>query len=185
MKLVWVYCPISARRPTLRKKYLVTLTAQERQQLQALLAGGKAAAKKLTHARILLKADQASGGPAWEDARIGEALDVGHRTVGRVPQRYDYEYVGNGTANLFMVCEPQLGWPAVQVTQRRTARDFAEVLPWLVEQVHPDALKVVLVLDNRNRHQLASLSGAFPAEQARRMARRLEIHYTPKYGSWR
>ena len=88
MKLVWVYCPISARRPTLRKKYLVTLTAQERQQLQALLAGGKSAAKKLTHARILLKADQASGGPAWEDARIAEALDVGHRTVGRVRQRF-------------------------------------------------------------------------------------------------
>jgi len=100
------------------------------------------------------------------------------------PQRYDYEYVRNGTANLFMVCEPLLGWRAVQVTQRRTARDFAEVLRWLVEEVHPDALKVVLVLDNRNRHQLASLSGAFPAEQARRMARRLEIHYTPKHGSW-
>src|SRR6267142_1180515 len=88
MKLVWVYCPISARRPSMRKKYLVTLTAEERQQLQALLAGGKSAARKLTHARILLKADQAPGGPAWEDARIAEALDVGHRTVGRVRQRF-------------------------------------------------------------------------------------------------
>src|SRR5258707_8044006 len=88
MKVVGLYCPIAARRPSMRKKYLVTLTAEERQQLQALLAGGKAAARKLTHARILLKADQAPGGPAWEDARIAEALDVGHRTVGRVRQRF-------------------------------------------------------------------------------------------------
>jgi transposase len=70
------------------KKYLVTLTADEREQLTALITAGKAAAKKIAHARILLKADQADGGPAWEDARIAEALDVGHRTVERVRQRF-------------------------------------------------------------------------------------------------
>jgi DDE superfamily endonuclease len=100
------------------------------------------------------------------------------------PQRFDYEYVRNGTANLFMVSEPLLGWRAVQVTERRTAVDFAEVLRWLVEEVHPDAEKVVLVLDNLNTHKLASLYEAFPPEQARRIAEKLEIHHTPKHGSW-
>ena len=100
------------------------------------------------------------------------------------PERFDYEYVRNGTANLFMVSEPLLGWRSVRVTQRRTAKDFAEVLRWLVEDVHADAEKVVLVLDNLNTHKVASLYEAFPPEQARRIAERLEIHHTPKHGSW-
>jgi len=100
------------------------------------------------------------------------------------PERFDYEYVRNGTANLFMISEPLLGGRAVQVTERRTATDFAEVVRWLVEEVHPDAEKVVLVLDNLNTHKVASLYEAFPPEQARRIAERLEIHYTPKHGSW-
>ena len=100
------------------------------------------------------------------------------------PERFDYEYVRNGTANRFMVSEPLLGWRAVHVTERRTAKDFAEVLRWLVEDVHPDAEKVVLVLDNLNTHKVASLYEAFPPEQARRIAERLEIHHTPKHGSW-
>jgi hypothetical protein len=100
------------------------------------------------------------------------------------PGRFDYEYVRNGTANLFMVSEPLLGWRAVQVTQRRTAVDFAEVLRWLVEDVHADAEKVVLVMDNLNTNKLASLYEAFPPEQARRIAEKLEIHHTPKHGSW-
>jgi DDE superfamily endonuclease len=100
------------------------------------------------------------------------------------PERFDYEYVRNGTANRFMVSEPLLGWRAVQVTERRTARDFAEVLRWLVEEVHPEAEKVVLVLDNLNTHKVASLYEAFPPAQARRIAERLEIHHTPKHGSW-
>src|SRR5947208_6239089 len=69
-------------------KYKVTLTAEERQQLQDLIAAGKAAAKKLMHARILLKADAADGGPAWPDGRIAEALDVSAATAGRVRQRF-------------------------------------------------------------------------------------------------
>jgi hypothetical protein len=100
------------------------------------------------------------------------------------PERFDYEYVRNGTANLFMISEPLLGWRSVQVTERRTAKDFAEVVQWLVEEVHAEAEKVVLVLDNLNTHKIASLYEAFPPEQARRIAERLEIHYTPKHGSW-
>jgi hypothetical protein len=100
------------------------------------------------------------------------------------PERFDYEYVRNGTANLFMVSEPLLGWRAVQVTERRTAKDYAEVLRWLAEEVHPDAEVIVLVQDNLNTHTLASLYEAFPPEQARRLAERFEVHYTPKHGSW-
>jgi hypothetical protein len=100
------------------------------------------------------------------------------------PERIDYEYVRNGTANLFMISEPLIGWRHVEVTERRTAVDFAEVVRWLVEEVHPDAEKVVLVMDNLNTHKLASLYEAFPPERARRIAARLEVHHTPKHGSW-
>lgn len=100
------------------------------------------------------------------------------------PERFDFEYTREGVANLFMMSEPLLGWRAVQVTDRRTAKDFAEVVRWLVEEVHPEAETVVLVLDNLNTHKVASLYEAFPPEQARRIAERLEIHYTPKHGSW-
>ena len=100
------------------------------------------------------------------------------------PERFDYEYVRNGMANLFMVSEPLLGWRAVHVTERRTAKDFAEVVRWLVEEVHPEAERIVLVMDNLNTHRLASLYEAFPPERARRIADRLEIHHTPKHGSW-
>ena len=311
------------------KKYIVTLTAEERQDLLDLIAAGKAAAQKLAHARILLKADAADGGPAWPDRRIAEALEVSDATIERVrqrfveqgleaalvrkpqdrpsrlptldgraearlialacsappdgravwtmqlladklvelrgrphglrrdgaagsqknelkphlkeqwcippeanaefvccledvldvyhrpydekrplvcldeaskqligeviepipaepgqPERFDYEYTRNGTANLFMVSEPLLGWRAVKVTDRRTAVDFAEVVRWLVEEVHEEAETVVLVMDNLNTHKLASLYEAFPPEQARRIAEKLEIHHTPKHGSW-
>jgi DDE superfamily endonuclease len=114
---------------------------------------------------------------------VGEAVQPLPTEPGQ-PQRFDYEYVRNGTANLFMISEPLLGWRAVQVTERRTAKDFAEVVRWLVEEVHPEAEAVVLVLDNLNTHKLASLYEAFPPEQARRIIERLEIHYTPKHGSW-
>ncbi len=100
------------------------------------------------------------------------------------PERFDYEYVREGTANLFMIFEPLLGWRHVAVTERRTAKDFAEVLRWLAEEVHDDAEKLVLVTDNLNTHTLACLYEAFPPEQARRIAERIEWHYTPKHGSW-
>jgi hypothetical protein len=100
------------------------------------------------------------------------------------PARYDYEYRRCGVANVFMVSEPLLGWRSTQVTQRRTNRDFAEILRWLVEDVHPDAKAIVLVTDNLNTHTPACLYETFPPEQARRIAGRLEWHYTPKHGSW-
>jgi hypothetical protein len=114
---------------------------------------------------------------------VGEVTRPLPAAPGR-PARSDHEYVRNGTANLFMVFEPLPGWRAVQVTERRTARDFAEVVRWLVEDVHADAEKVVLVCDNLNTHKPASLYEAFPPEQARRIAGRIEWHYTPKHGSW-
>ena len=114
---------------------------------------------------------------------IGETVQPLPAEPGR-PERFDYEYVRNGTANLFMVSEPLLGWRAVRVTERRTAKDFAEVVRWLVEEVHPEAEKIVLVMDNLNTHRLASLYEAVPPERARRIADRLEIHHTPKHGSW-
>jgi hypothetical protein len=114
---------------------------------------------------------------------IGEVIEPIPAEPGQ-PERYDYEYTRNGTANLFMVSEPLAGWRAVKVTERRTSVDFAEVVRWLVEEVHEEAEVVVLVMDNLNTHKLASLYEAFPPEQARRIAERLEIHHTPKHGSW-
>jgi hypothetical protein len=100
------------------------------------------------------------------------------------PARYDYEYKREGVANLFMISEPLIGWREVMVTQRRTAVDFAEVLRWVVEDLHPDADKVVLVTDNLNTHGPWSLYEAFEPARARRIVERLEWHYTPKHGSW-
>ena len=103
-------------------------------------------------------------------------------TPGRA-RRIDYEYERNGTANLFMVFEPLAGRRRVKVTDRRTAIDFAEVIRETVDG-HPTADKIVLVMDNLNTHKIASLYEAFPPEEARRLIDRLEIHYTPKHGSW-
>jgi DDE superfamily endonuclease len=83
-----------------------------------------------------------------------------------------------------MISEPLAGWRHVMVTERRTAKDFAEVLRWLAEDVYPEAEQVVLVMDNLNTHKLASLYEAFEPEQARRIAERFEVHHTPKHGSW-
>jgi hypothetical protein len=114
---------------------------------------------------------------------IGEVIEPISAGPGQ-PERFDSEYTRRGTANLFMVSMPPLGWRAVKVTERRTAVDFAEVVRWPVEEVHEEAEKVVLVMDNLNTHKLAWLYEAFPPEQARRIAERLEIHHTPKHGSW-
>ena len=100
------------------------------------------------------------------------------------PARYDYEYVRNGTANLFLAFEPLIGWRSVQATERRTAKDFAAVLRWLVEDLHPDARTVVLVTDNLNTHTPGCLYEAYEPERARAIAAKLEWHYTPKHGSW-
>ena len=100
------------------------------------------------------------------------------------PTRQDSEYVRNGTANLFMVYEPLAGRRHVHVTEQRTCVDFARVIAHLTDVLHPDAEKIVLVLDNLNTHGLASLYRAFDPAEAKRLADRLEVHYTPRHGSW-
>jgi hypothetical protein len=99
-------------------------------------------------------------------------------------ERYDYEYVRNGTANIFMVFEPLANKRITKVTDRRTRRDWAEIVRELVDVHYPDAERIVLMMDNLNTHSIASLYEAFEPEEARRLARKLEIHYTPKHGSW-
>jgi hypothetical protein len=101
-----------------------------------------------------------------------------------LPARYDYEYQREGVANLFMISEPFLGRRHVKVTEHRTAVDFAGVLRWVVEDLHPTAERVVLVTDNLNVHDLGSLYDAFEPQRARRIVEKLEWHYTPKHGSW-
>ena len=100
------------------------------------------------------------------------------------PRRQDYEYVRGGTRNLFLTCEPQRGWRHVAITRQRTMQDFAHRMRWLVDEAYPDVPVVRLVLDNLNTHRTASLYETFPAPEARRIAQRLEFHYTPKHGSW-
>ena len=100
------------------------------------------------------------------------------------PQRYDYEYKRNGTCNLFICFEPDVGWRHVEVTARRTALDFAQLVKWLVDERYPDAQLVRVVLDQLNTHKPASLYEAYAPEEARRILRKLEFHYTPKHGSW-
>jgi len=114
---------------------------------------------------------------------IGETRVPVPAAPGRV-ERFDFEYVRLGTANLFMVLEPLLGWRAAQVTHRRTATDFAQLLRWLAEDVYPEADRIVLVVDNLNTHKPAVLYDAFPPERARAIAAKFEWHYTPKHGSW-
>jgi hypothetical protein len=102
----------------------------------------------------------------------------------RRPERIDYEYERNGTGNLFMLFEPLAGRREVLVTARRTAVDYAEAIQHLVDVSYPEAEKIVLMQDNLNTHKLASLYEAFPPEEARRLIEKLEVHYTPKHGSW-
>ena len=100
------------------------------------------------------------------------------------PQRYDYEYERKGTTNLFAFFEPKGGWRHLDISERRTAVDFAEAMRRLAEEHYPEAEKVRVVLDNLNTHTPASLYKAFEPEQARRLLRRLEFRHTPKHASW-
>lgn len=98
--------------------------------------------------------------------------------------KYDSEYRRLGTANIFMAVEPLAGQRTVRVTDRRTRIDWAQFIRHLLETVYAEADQVVLVMDNLNTHSIGSLYEAFDPETARSLAARLEIHYTPKHGSW-
>jgi transposase len=100
------------------------------------------------------------------------------------PLRYDYEYKRCGYCNLFMLFQPLAGWRHAEVTARRTSLDFAEQMRQLVDVHFPQADRIRVVLDNLSTHSPAALYAAFPAEEARRLVRQLEFHYTPKHGSW-
>lgn len=99
-------------------------------------------------------------------------------------ERFDFEYQRNGVANLFMLDEPLAARRQVQVRERKTNRDWAECIRELVEVHYAEAERITLVMDNLSPHKLASLYEVFKPEQARRIAQKLEIHYTPKHGSW-
>jgi hypothetical protein len=104
-------------------------------------------------------------------------------TPGSVAKQ-DSEYHREGVRNLFLACEPLTGWRCVQVTERRTKGDWATFVRELIEVHYPHAEKIVLVMDNLNTHTTASLYEAFPPALARRLCEKLEIHSTPKHGSW-
>jgi DDE superfamily endonuclease len=100
------------------------------------------------------------------------------------PRRYDHEYERKGTANLFVMCQPLSGWRVVKATPHRQKVDFALCMQELVDIHFPDAVVIRIVLDNLNTHTPAALYDAFPPDEAQRILRKLDFHYTPKHGSW-
>lgn len=114
---------------------------------------------------------------------VGETRQPLPRQPGQ-PQRFDYEYQRQGTANLFIVFQPLAGWRHVAVSERRAKLDFAGQMQALVDEHFPDAEQIRVVLDNLNTHTPAALYEAFVPAEARRILRKLEFHYTPKHGSW-
>jgi hypothetical protein len=114
---------------------------------------------------------------------IGEV----HKPIPAAPSHpvlVDDEYVRNGVASIFLEVEPLGGKRQVKITERRTRIDWANFIKEMLEERYPDTEKVVLVMDNLNTHNVASLYTDFPPAEARSLAERLEIHYTPKHGSW-
>ena len=114
---------------------------------------------------------------------IGETRTPTPPAPGQVAH-YDYEYVRNGVANLFMIFEPLAGRRDVDVTDRRTRKDYAECLRKIADERYSEAEVIVLVQDNLNTHSPASLYEAFAPPEAKRLTERFEFHYTPKHGSW-
>jgi len=114
---------------------------------------------------------------------IGEVRPPVPAKPGQI-ERYDYEYRRNGTANLFVVIDVNRPWRKVKVTEHRAATDFAECMRELVDVHYPKADRIRVVLDNLSTHTAGALYQAFPADQARRLLRRLEFHHTPKHASW-
>ncbi len=112
------------------------------------------------------------------DTRIPISVKPGQK------KRIDYEYERMGNCNLFVFLEPQQGWRHIEVTDQRTAIDFAHCMKNLVDIYYPNAEVIRLVMDNLNTHSPASLYKAFESQEARRIINKLEFHYTPKHGSW-
>jgi hypothetical protein len=121
------------------------------------------------------------------DEKPIQLLDDVHPSLPAIPSypaRYDFEYKRNGTASIFMFTEPLKGWRKANIRERRTKIDWANEIKELLESDYPDAEKIVLVCDNLNTHTLGAFYAAFKPEEAFRLLKRLEIHYTPKHGSW-
>ena len=114
---------------------------------------------------------------------IGETREPLPPRPGAV-ERFDHVSVRNGTASLFLACEPLAGWRHLDVTEHRRRTDWAGFIRSLLEGRYRDAEKLVLIMDQLNTHSPASLYEAFPPEEAQRLAERIEIHHTPKHGSW-
>lgn len=112
------------------------------------------------------------------ETRIGKPAQPGQ------VERFDYEYQRNGVRNLNMAFEPHIGQRRVRITERHTQQDFAHNMQWLVDEVYPDVEVVRVVLDNLRTHSLAALYETFPPAEARRITKKLELHYTPKHASW-
>ena len=100
------------------------------------------------------------------------------------PECFDTEYVRNGTCSIFMFTAPLIGWRRAEVTEQRTRIDWALQIKKLIDIDFHDAEKIVIVMDNLNTHTIGSLYKAFPPEEAKRLRDKIEIHYTPKHGSW-
>lgn len=113
-----------------------------------------------------------------EETRVPIAVKPGE------PKKVDYEYRRNGVVDLFMIFEPLAGQRHVMITDSRKRTDFANCIEMIEDEYYPSCEKIVLVMDNLNTHSIASLYTAFPPEKARRLAEKLEIHYTPKHASW-
>jgi hypothetical protein len=121
------------------------------------------------------------------DEKPYQLLDESRNPIPMKPgevKRYDSEYVRNGTCSIFMFSEPLKGWRKVSVSERRTKKDWAMQVAEILEVHYPNAPKVCFVMDNLNTHNISSFYEAFPPDRARTLARRMEIHYTPKHGSW-
>lgn len=121
------------------------------------------------------------------DEKPYQLLDEARKSIPMQPgstEKVDNAYVRNGTCSIFLFAEPLSGWRFAEAMPQRTKKDWAEKIKWLLDEQYPDVEKIVLVMDNLNTHTISSLYERFPPEEAFRLAQRLEIHYTPKHGSW-
>ena len=114
---------------------------------------------------------------------LGEAREPVPMKPGKV-EKVDNEYIREGTCSIFIFTEPLAGWRYAEAFEHRTKKDWARRVKWVLDNQYPNAEKVVLVMDNLNTHVISSLYETFLPEEAFRLAQRLEIHYTPKHGSW-